>query len=79
MASGRRRAGLEAELAPLQEEIDELRDDIKDLEDGITDVTRIDVDLDTFLDRKRAVLAKLEAKRDALQEKIDASTGRPHE
>ena len=68
----RRRAELEAKLARLQEEIDELRDDIKGLEEGITDVTRIDVDLDTFLDGKRAALDKLETKRDALQEKIDA-------
>ena len=68
----RRRAELEAKLARLQEEIDELRDEIKDLEEGITDVTRIDVDLDTFLDRKRAAVDKRETKRVALQEKIDA-------
>ena len=69
---GGRRADLEAERDELQVKIDELRDEIYYLEEGITDTTRIDVDLDTFLARKRAALDKLEAKRDALQEKIDA-------
>ena len=65
---GGRRAELEAELDRLQEEIDELWDEIKDLEDGVTDVTRIDVDLDTFIERKRVEIDELEAKRAALQE-----------
>lgn len=61
----RRRAELEAKLARLQGEIDELRDEIRSFEEGISDVTRLNEPVDT-------AIAKLEARRDALQEKIDA-------
>ena len=67
----RKRAQLEAKRDELQEEIGELEDEISSFEEGISEPGYGET-VDTAIAKRRDAIDKLEAKRAALQEKINA-------
>lgn len=69
----RKRAELEAERDELREKIDELEGEIYRVEMGYSErIYHTSEPVDDMTERMRARIEKLEAKRDALQEDIDA-------